>query len=468
MTFYTITNKRLWACCLVLSLGLSFVIPAQSGIISGLAKLGKAGKKADVDVSVGKVDVDLPDDMAAYTPVKLVESTTGEWHVKLPDGSHVALQHLDNVPGAQKHALIIDRHSLPSDLSEFDNIPPSYPVFIKGQGKSLFSFKTGERKLLSYHNVDIEVFDGNSLNRAMWHLQRPLMSKGTRWLYLDQDINKVPLDGALSHKAKVESVGGLEVLDIVRRSRLKTVVLSGEVKGGRLLIPGSNKGGIDLAALRRAAAEGDVTLLILDSLQPGETLKLASLKLRSTNPQASTAEVMAQIARAENNSSLELTVNASERSQVAIKLTPSENRVAKRPIESGEGLVFIDFNTPILILKPDQEREKELDERIIPSVHSYVSYYLILSAVIGFIFIGSCWRFWNKVWMVKEREQYKNWLFYVSSCLVHHSFFILIFIPVLGAPSFLLAVILVVTRIINFVVIRPVRWLIRVMSSVLA
>lgn len=430
---------------------LCFISTSDAGIFSAVGKAAKAAKKVDIDAPSLKLDVDLPKHFPDHTPVKLFESPTGEWHIKLPDGNFTSLRALAALPKKQRHALIIDRYDLPQDLSKFDAIPDDYPVFIKYRHNQLFAFKTGASKSIAYQNVVIDVKNIKELQRAMWHLHRPIMSKGTHWLYLDKDPNKTLPPTILNGRSTVDSVGSQHVLDMMRQSRLQTVVIAGEIQKSKLLIPDS-KNVIEIAALSRAAERYDVSLIILDTPKPVVTLK-TSIKDFTNLSSASSAQLLSTIAKPTVDNPLKLSINANERSQIAIQSRPRLSETVQT--QSGS----IDMPLSIHLFKPTQERDEELDDRLIPYVHSNISWYLLFSALLGFVFMGISWRYWNTLWQVKQSSEYSNILIYLFLRIIHFSIFVIIYLPVLGLPSLLLYIVLWILGALNFLLIKPIRWL---------
>jgi len=114
----------------------------------------------------------------------------------------------------------------------------------------------------------------------------------------------------------------------------------------------------------------------------------------------------------------------------------------------------------VTVYRPDIERSKELDQRIVPWLHSDIQYYLIISTVLGLIVFSTSWGLWKKIWLLRGRKQYSNVLLFLVLWVLHRLLFITVFITIFGFLCFLYAVVMVVVRTINFLFVRPMRWII--------
>jgi len=438
----------------------------HAGLISLLGKAGKAVNKADVDIPVSKIE--LPENIGDVAPASIKPNSSGHWEIKLDNGSAVSFDELlkSNVGNKKKPVLVLNVADIPADLSMFKNIPESLPVYINAKNKQVFELQRDAGVALKYKNVRLPVQNAKQLKDGLWHLQRPALSGTVRLFQFDKDINKRVQETLYASKAVVEKVGGNALLDSISSLKRQTVVISAPVKNGKL--PGAS-----IKQLQQAAAENDINLIIIDSDKPAKLLKKFAKETNTGNSinalYDTTGDFLNKFRDHNNSSALELRLSNTGNSQSVVQLKSAQTNTVSPILESN----LIDashiplhlLSKAVTVYRPDQERSKELDQRIVPWLHSDIQYYLIVSTVMGLIAISTSWTLWKKIWLLRKRKQYSNILIFAILWLLHRLLFITIFITILGLPSFLYAVVMVIVKTINFLVIRPVRWIVGLVSN---
>jgi hypothetical protein len=105
------------------------------------------------------------------------------------------------------------------------------------------------------------------------------------------------------------------------------------------------------------------------------------------------------------------------------------------------------------------ERQKELEERIIPGIPSDIQFAYLGFLVIGLMGLSVSRGWWRRIWPPERREEYGAAFGYHAARLARLTLFGLVFMPLVGAPAFLWNLVLQVWSWITFPV-RAWRWLI--------
>lgn len=449
----------------VFLISLSIVNTANAGLISLITKAGKAAKKSDFDIPVSKIE--LPEDIGDFTPARIRPNSSGQWDIKLDNGATLSFDDLIKRSGSKgnKPVLILDSVDIPNNLSVFKNIPESLPIYIKGKSGQVIELQRGNGVALKYKNVRLPVQSTNQLKDGMWHLQRPALAGPVRLFQLDKDVNKRVQAKAYGSKTVVEKVGGNALLDSMSLLKRQTVVISAPIKNGQLQ-------GISIRQLQKVAAKNDINLVIIDSDKPAKLLKGfakdANAGSRGVNElYDTTGDFLNKFRDPKNPALLELNLSDAGNSQSVIQLKPAKQAAINKAVpEAKDSLIDAGhislhlFSKAVTVYRPNVERSKELDQRIVPWLHSDIQFYLIASLILGLIVFSTSWSLWNKVWSLRVRTGYSYVIEFALMWLVHRLLFIMVFIPVFGCFCFLYAVVMVIVKVINFLFVKPVRWVI--------
>lgn len=453
---------------------LLFSSSANAGLFSTLSKIGKATKNADVDIPLNRLE--LPDNIRDFTPAIIKPDADGQWNITQPDGT---VTHIDDLlyqstPGSSRLALVIRASDLPGDMQQFDNLPHDWPVFIEGKKHRLFELHRGESAALSYNNVVLRVKTMDEVRDGLWMLQRPSMARAVRFVKLDKKAASALPSNTYASGFAVESVAADGLIDSMKSVRNQTLVLSGRIIDGQLRGSAKDSFAVPMQKLQQVADKNDIRLVVLDSDQPDLVLKKVSHSMRQAVKDnhaqyESIGDFFNRLSDPDSPNRLELHASRSGENQIAIQWQ------ATKAVTTGNM-----FNTNAEILKhmpvhlllhstlfyiQDQERSKELDDRIIPNVPSTIQFYVIISVVLGFTALGTSWRLWRKLWPRRMRSEYRYLLVFMLQWSLHRLLFLLLFIPTLGAFSFLWLLLLIIYKVFDWVLIKPSRWLYRLLAA---
>ena len=111
-----------------------------------------------------------------------------------------------------------------------------------------------------------------------------------------------------------------------------------------------------------------------------------------------------------------------------------------------------------MLIQPNEARAKELDDRIHPLIPSWVHLSLIASLAIGLVSYKTSWFLYLKLWSSPVRVNYRTWHAFTIRYLLHRLGFVLLYLPLLGFISPIYILITWTYKIIHFLLIRPVYW----------
>jgi hypothetical protein len=104
------------------------------------------------------------------------------------------------------------------------------------------------------------------------------------------------------------------------------------------------------------------------------------------------------------------------------------------------------------------ERERELEQRIIPGIPSDIQFGYLGMLIIGLMGLPAALAWWRRVWPAERREEYGVAIGYHAARLVRLVVFALAFLPLVGTPALLWTLALQVWAFITLPV-RAWRWL---------
>lgn len=447
---------------------LAVMAPAHAGLLSGLGKLGRLADDVDAPKTLARID--LPEDLAGAETLSVVP-VGGEWKVRLPDGTRRNLADYHLAPGGDSPppVLVIRSLDLPADLQALDRLPADLPILVRGRGQAVFALQRSPRAAIGYKGVRVAVADGVEARNAIWHLQRPVHGDRVRIMGIGSDPGGAPRRSTGNPDFAVESIGADSLRDSLKPFRYQTLVLGGTVRDGRLFGGSDATDGIPVDRLRDLAEAGDVNLVILDSSDPGAALRQLSVRLSNVagaGAPHTTGDFFARFVDPKG-SPLTLSISPSGNTQTAIvHAAPGPVRDAS---VSGQRLPTV---LPLHLLvhgatifRPDEERSRELDRRMIEGVASWIPIFLAFSAFLGIMVPGSSHEMWSRVWALAPAETYSPEWKYYPLWLLHKFAFIFLYLPLLGWFTLPYLLLRGAWRIFHFLVVRPVLWVCRRVSG---
>ena len=255
--------------------------------------------------------------------------------------------------------------------------------------------------------------------------------------------------------------------------RGQTVLVTGRVEDNLLHFRPSSGGeqSVKLSELTRAAADNDVNLVILHAetpRQPGGRnwfwQRIAVGGLDDALKRATFGDFLDALgaARGEFRVSMQREANG----RVAIRAVPAD--AGSEPITGVVGGWWSSavsnvtgnvVTTAVEVHARDEERQKELDRRLIPYIPSWVSVRLSRSAsspgVLGWP-VASRW--FARLWPPEQRGEYRGAIGYRAAQGARLLAYLLLFLPIVGIPALIVSFMHQLWALVMLPV-RAVRWL---------
>ena len=429
---------------------------AQAGLLNSLSKLSKLSKSPDGDLPlISNEKLLLSVDLEGVDINKVVEARPdldGGWKFRQPDNSFSTK--ITNAP----EVIIIDEFFIPKSLQTFLSLPDKTRVVIRGKQDQFFELQRDSKLgvILKYQGLVAIVENTQQLKHLLWQLQRPL-----------------PNAAHLVTQVKYDAQNLAEVFDAQPRS---TVVVTGDFKAS------------EFPRVLEHASKRDITLVMTPDADDVERM----LKVRPVfNTQGELLTWFGRhkgkvpLAKAEGlqDQSLELqfTHDPSLAQNVLIlkvdapvgvneSIAHDAVHIVASSMMHGHLLDSVIAEQAVVIVHPDQVRTEELEQRIIPWLPSSVHIYVIVSFFLGVMAPLTCWRLWQRIWLI-QRPLFQwpsvilRWPMYAALWLLHKLLFLLLLIPLLGAPCFMYVIVTVIYKTLRWLVLRlivaPYKWLAR-------
>lgn len=349
--------------------------------------------------------------------------------------------------------LIINKYHLPSDLQKLDSLPSHLPVLVR-DGHHLLELKKGAtgRWQLRSGNVHIDVPDYTALTRAMAHLNAP-------WGYHKVKI----LDSQTSPSTPYASFKLDTLLKSPHQYKGQTLVMGGALDKHSLSTP---HGQAELSKLQTLAKEQDITLLILDSKAPLPAAKLAAQldKISEYNTPMSTGAFLSHFHA--QGPAIRYQVTDSLHGQTFIRSINSTHPPADTSPAAAQSLNTLSSVAirSSLMIRPDEERRSELDNRITPWLPSPISFYLIISAAAGYLFFGTCRQLLRRFWPLTLRENFSPKWLYSGYRLIRLIVLLSLIMPLFGLPCAIWRICYTAYRLLRWIILTTRRLLLWVLS----
>jgi hypothetical protein len=234
-----------------------------------------------------------------------------------------------------------------------------------------------------------------------------------------------------------------------------------------LLGQGKTADGVSLQKLQQLASYHDIQLVLLESDRPQTVLKQVARNMQQAGRDGgilhdTIGDFFNRLADPANHSPIELRRHRSAEQQMAIQWRAVEAEgkedAAKLSLDMVQHLPVHLLLKSTTLHGPDEARSRELDDRIVPHVPSWIQFYFIFSAILGVVALQTSWRLWKKMWAISPRREYRHLLFFLLLWPLHRLLFFVLFIPMLGGFSFVWLILWSIYRMFNFLLFRPVRW----------
>jgi hypothetical protein len=313
-------------------------------------------------------------------------------------------------------------------------------------GVDLYSLDVG-------NGVRVPIRSRGEVHEMLWQLARPVDLAAIRVLALEPGATALlkrarPADPTPGRVA-VEAVDPDRLPHMLSAVARGTIVISGRMKGPVLHFRPSSgpERTLMLDELRRAAAESDVNLVVIESAsarQPGtrnwfwQRVDLTRLDGPRTKPAlpdligqltGGVAVETDAIATGELRTSFQL-VGVGRSSGGGWTAPVSETWRDLAPEVTGTIVA-----SGLRLDLTSRDRQRELDARFVPGIPSLIQIGYLVLLVIGFAGLGVAREWWQRVWPIEARADYARRTGYWAARGVRGAIFLLMFMPLVGPVS---------------------------------
>lgn len=346
-------------------------------------------------------------------------------------------------------------------------------------GKDAFPLlRRGDDKLFAEikPNVIAELSDHKLFAEAAFQLARPLNKANIRVLSLEpggpERISSAPRIDPATKSADIDRIDPAKLANGLTSIRGQTAVVSGRIDGTYLHFNPSSGGEqtIALKELASAAEAADVNLVILQSnapRQPGgrnwlwQRVEVAGLD--DALKRATFADFLDALGA--NLGELSVTASPQGAGRIVLRATPTGSSATPVSTTIGNWLSEITSNitgqvvtSAVEVYANDKDRQSELDLRLIPFLPSHVQVFYIMGLVFAVLGLGVTRDWWARIWPPEQRADYGNAIGYYAAKIVRLLAFLLVFMPFVGVPAFVVSIALQAWWYLT-APIRFVRWL---------
>jgi len=316
-------------------------------------------------------------------------------------------------------------------------------------------------------NLNIALSNTALLQEALYRLQRPLNSANIRVLALQpggpKRLSSVPGYDPKTKRRVIESVEPANLKSTLGKLKGQTVVVTGEVKGGRLHFkpPSQPAGRIDLQDLAEAARGADVNLVVLRSAsptQPGartwlwQTVEVDGLETALKRP--TFADFLQSVTA--NSGELVVETNRSARGRLVFTAKPTGTPVDNVTGQIGSWIDIVSEQVTgtiatqgITAFTRDRDQEREHALRLVPGIPSTLQIMYAISLFAGLMGLGVAREWWRKIWPQEKRREYAGKFGFQAARIARGLAFVLVFMPLVGIPAVLWSYLRPLIRIIT-------------------
>ncbi len=305
-------------------------------------------------------------------------------------------------------------------------------------------------------NVVLRLDERRAVEEAMFQLGRPLEATRMRVLALrpggPDSLKTVPRYDAATKGAMVDEIDPASLGRGLSSLGGQTAVLSGRVEAGQLFYKPARgaERQIPLDEIERAAAAADVNLVILQSTvasQPGGRnwlwQRVAVDGLDDALKRAAFADFLNALGASRGRLTVEAAAAVDGRATLKVRPEPSAPVV---PYSGALGDWMAELTSQVTgslvtsaidVRARSEERQRELDARLVPGVPSWLQFGYLAGLAAGILGLQFSRVWWARIWPREARGDYGGAIGYGAARLIRALVFVLLFLPVAGAPAFL-------------------------------
>lgn len=325
----------------------------------------------------------------------------------------------------------------------------SYRLLQAGEGASAKLFAEVRPRLVA------ELSERHLFDEAVWQLARPLNKANIRVVALEPGgpaaISAAPRIDPATRRAITDAIDPDRLRHALSSVRSQTVLVTGRVEGELLFFrPASGpERSLLVRDLTVAAEAADVNLIILRSSSPRQPgarnwlwQKAEVQGLDTALERATTGDFLAALAP--EGSRLSVTATQSGALRSTLDMQPARGIVgepAANPISGAFNEVLAEVTAKVVIYgvqayNRSAERDRELDRRIVPGVHSALQSIWLGGLVLGLLGIGNTVPWWRRLWPVEARAEYGSAFGYWAAKAARGAAFWGLFMPLAGPFAF--------------------------------
>ena len=313
-------------------------------------------------------------------------------------------------------------------------------------------------------------------DEAIAQLERPLSRSSIRTLALEPGgpgtLSSYPRLDPETKAALVDAIDPPALAGALSSVRGQTVLVTGRVEDNLLHFRPSSgaEQSVKLSDLTRAAADADVNLVILHAeapRQPGGRnwlwQRIAVGGLDDALKRATFGDFLDALGAARGEFHVSMQREGSAASPSARCRSPAESE----PITGVVGDWWTSavsnvtgnvVTTAVEVHARDEERQKELDRRIIPYIPSWYQFAYLVGLVAGVLGwpVASAW--FARLWPPEQRDEYGSAVGYRAAQGVRLLAYFLVFLPIVGVPALIVSFVQQLWALVTLPV-RAVRWL---------
>lgn len=327
-------------------------------------------------------------------------------------------------------------------------------------------------------NVIVGLTDRTLFDETVYRLARPLNRSNIRALALETGgparLSSVPRYDPATKAALVDQVDPAALPQALSALKGQTALISGRIDGNMLAFRASSgvEQTLDIGKLVQAAEAADVNLVLLKTgttHQPGGRNWLWQTVAVSGLDDALKRATFADFLSALGGAGSELTIKAASAPHGRVTFTAVPTTTASTPLTDKLGgwigwdnwLGDITGNVVVKaaeVYARDEQRERELDARIVPGIPSALQFAYLGSLVAGLIAWQVSFTWWRRLWPAEQRREYAGRFGYIAARVARFLACVLVYLPVVGIPALFWLGALQLWNMITWP-IRAARWL---------
>lgn len=319
-------------------------------------------------------------------------------------------------------------------------------------------------------NVSLALEARQPFDDAMAFLARPLNKSNIRTLAVEPDgatgLSSAPKFDHDSKQPLVDAVDPDSIARALSSLRGQTALLVGRIDGNSITFQPSSGPEISrtLAELRSAARDYDVNLVVLHADTPrqpgGRNWFWQRIEIGGFSKAVAKATFADFVdALAARSGAMHLTAASDGHGRVQFAAVAQARGGAVESVQSTlsdwTGYVTGEIATKAIhVYARDEERDRELDARLIPGVPAYIQIPYFAGIIAGLMVWAGTWPLWQRIWPLSTRRPDQRWIVHMLTNVPNFAAFLLVFLPIAGLPAFIASMIVGLWQ----VVMAPIRW----------